>query len=465
MKIAIIGTGLAGYGAYLALKNFPNNLDITFFNHGKSISNHESKYSKLPNPTFPAKKEFGVSFSKVTIKKSTKSIRISNTTGGLSDFWSCSAFPFSDQDLRSRSLEELEGVYLELSEILQMAGCNNDPLDLIFKNPFIYKEKIFTAPHLQCLHSLSQQIPDSNFKFTVGDNRILLSSNQLSKCTLCGDCFQGCPEEYLMRPSKEIRNVEVANKSIHQIKKIEGEWVLYDEEKKAVGVYDYIFLGLGVYETIKLLLRSNIIDPNHITLYDSNAIFFPVYFKSNKSKSYTNTFGYANKVISVQDSISLEINGHVLITPFNHFFTYSLFGKTLGEGLKTLLLQRVALATFYSNEVLANHYKLNDEGGLSIKINNSSKTKNILIKLISEVNSRHGDFKFINLTKQFDSSSHYTSDLLIKKSTLYATSEIENNLFIIDGNLFPGPPPAYPGSLNILAGAYAVLRDFIKKVK
>lgn len=464
MKIAVIGTGMAGYGAYLAMKNAGSGFDTTFFNAGKSIPKLELEYSILPGTSFPEKKEFGARFSSIPVANSQKTIRTSNTTGGLSDFWSCSSFPFPNYDLGSRSLQELKAAYKTLSYTLRMAGTKDDPLTAIFHNPFAYKYTIPTPAHFEQLNFLSKENLKSDFKFTVGDNRILLSSNETTKCTACGNCFKGCSEGFLMRPSTEIVGANVVNIRVHKIERIKTHWNIYNEDNELCGSYDNIFLGLGVYETICLLVRSNLIESSDISLYDSNAIFFPVYFQKHKSESPKGSFGFANKVIAVQDLRSEDIKGHLLITPFNHFFSYSLFGKLLGKILSGLLFNRVALATYYSNARLSNEYYIDNFGRVSIKTDNTSNSKRLLAKMISDVNSRKLGFKFLNVTKTFDSSSHYSSNLLVTKSSIYETSKLANNLFIIDGNLFPGPPPASPGSLNILAGAYVVVTNFVERV-
>lgn len=463
MKIGIIGTGLSGYGAFLAIKNHKNHFDYTFFNFGDEIKNQVIEYKNLTLPKFPQKKEFNFSFSKVCIKNSSKSIRISNTRGGLSDFWSCSAFPFSNQEFSVRSIEYLASSYKELNKIINIAGRCNDPLDEIYQNHFTYGREISPARHLEALELLNMTNDQANLKFSVGNNRILIASTKDRNCTYCGNCFRGCPEDFLLRPEKEIKDIKINHTYIERIEKSGGYWHVFNKYNVLIDKYEVLFLGMGVYETIKLLIRSNLVNPKVLTLYDSNAIFFPIFFKKNfYDISYEKNFGYANKVIAIQEKESLHMSGHILITPFNHFFTYTLFGKLLGFILKGIFYKRFALATFYSESNLANSYSINYNGQCAIKADKSEECKSFLIKIINEVNLRHLPFKFLKLTKNFDSSSHYSSNLLDDKKPLLEASQFKENLFVIDGNLFPGPPPASPGSLNILTGAYTVMKEFIR---
>jgi ferredoxin len=460
MNIGIIGTGLSGYGAYLAIKHHKNNFNCTFLNYGDVINNIEIKYKKFVIPSFPKKTEFNFSFSSVSIEKTTKSIRISNTIGGLSDFWSCSAFPFSNQEIKIRSLECIEPFYKDLGKYLRISGNQDDHLNLIFKNHFLYRNVIHTANHLNVFNLLNNC--SDKFKFTVGNNRVLLSSINSNDCIYCGDCFKGCPKDLLLRPSKEIVDVKIKRAYIERIAKIEGYWYVYDKENILIDKYDALFLGLGVYETIKLLIRSNLVEPQSLTLYDSNAIFFPIFLKNDfQNNFYDKNFGYANKVISIQDNPSKSMIGHILISPFNHFFTYTLFGTIVGYLFKGIFFKRIALATFYSESSLANSYSIDHFGKCSVIKDNSKECKNLLHKIIDQVNLLHIPFKFLKIFKNFDSSSHYSSNLLDKNLPFLEACQFKENLFVIDGNLYSGPPSGAPGSLSILTGAYAVMKNFI----
>jgi hypothetical protein len=462
MKVIVIGAGIAGYGAYLAFNqnNAKDNLDFKFYANGLKINRNKYEYNLFPLFKFPKKSEFGFYFDSKSVENSSKSIRTSKTLGGLSDFWSCSSFPFSRKSINEKNLDSLLSAYKNISALIRSSGNANCTLNKYFPS-FEYSEFIRSSNFLNIIANDNLDIPNQDIKFVIGNNRVLLSNINFQKCTYCGDCFKGCQVNTLMRPANEIPDSLISNFMVYKIVRFGNGWNLLDSNGEILDYADSLFLALGVVETIKLLIRSDLLEPDKVEIYDSNAVFFPILLRNTGLNQYENSFGFANKVMFIESKSIERFNNFILISPFNHFFTFSIFGKLIGNLLKKYLIKYFALATFYSSPSEANIFKFNNACEVFLYQDNTQKTISTF-KIVAKLINRHAKrFKFIPIAIPFDSSSHYSSNLLVNKNSLLQSSIFDKNLMIIDGNLFPGRPESSPHSLSILTGSFQVVNDFL----
>jgi hypothetical protein len=457
MKIAIIGTGISGYGAYLRFRENSNLNSITFYNYGETVAKKTISFGNLPNIKLPEKKEFALNLKKINSINSKFCIRYSNTTGGLSDFWSGSVFPFTNKELIKRNLGVLKDGYKKLSKFLTISGNAKQFLKIYPK--YYLKNNIKSINALKYIDLLNS-VKFKKFKLESGDNRILNTAN----CIYCGNCFKGCENEVIFRPVNKFIGANVVSKEIKLIKKIGSKWHLIDYQDKLINQYDVIFLGLGTTNTIKLLINSELLDPRNIEIYDSNAIFFPLKI-NNKTSIYEDNFGFANKIIKIQSQIGINYDSQISIVPFNHFFSYSIFGKWIGNLIKSFLLSKFALGCFFSSAQDANTFRFNKKNQLYLAHDGSDRAIKTLKKIIYEINENNTIYKFLNLFSKSESSSHYSSNLLKNKNSFYKTCNYKENLFIIDGNMFPGKPSSQPNSFSIMAGAFTLIDQFLIKHK
>ena len=110
---------------------------------------------------------------------------------------------------------------------------------------------------------------------------------------------------------------------------------------------------------------------------------------------------------------------------------------------------------FFSSPLEANSYKMKN-GNWILDVDNTSLSAKTLKELIKHFNKISKLF-FINYLLKVDSSMHYSSNLLDSKKDFFKRVEFSSNLFIIDGNQFPGPPSACGNSFSIMTGAYAIV--------
>ena len=115
---------------------------------------------------------------------------------------------------------------------------------------------------------------------------------------------------------------------------------------------------------------------------------------------------------------------------------------------------------FFSSGNESNVYKLSSDNKLSVSEDNSQLAKNTLRKISEKFNKSNNDFKIFNFFRSADSSVHYSSNLLDPDVDFYLRSQYLDGLYVIDGNLFPGRPAANGKSFSIMAGSYAVVKNF-----
>jgi hypothetical protein len=447
MKTIIIGTGAAGFGSYLAIKKQKKLSEAIFYNYGKEIISQNISYKTFPSFTFPQKKEFGEKYSRLKINNSKFKINYGKTRGGLSDFWSGSVFPFSIKELKKRKLLFLKKYYQIISENIAIIGNDNKSNKIHYK--YRLTENLKQISSLNCFDQMELSTP--NFDIYVNSNRVLSSST----CIYCGDCFKGCEKNVIFRPIKNFHGAIIKTQEISNIKKIQDEWFLFDENGKLIDKCKRLFLALGTFQTIKLLNQSRLINYKNIEIYDSNAISFPIKIKST-IKNYEDNYGYANKIFSIYGKKEFKFDVQISILPFNHFFTYSIFGTLFGRFIQNYLINNYALGMFFSSAIESNTYKINSNNEIYIKNDKKNLALKTLKTIIKVMNNNSKKFKIINFFKHSESSIHYSSNLLSGNIPIYKRSEFKKNLYIIDGNLFPGKPASNGNTLSILAGAYAI---------
>ena len=148
----------------------------------------------------------------------------------------------------------------------------------------------------------------------------------------------------------------------------------------------------------------------------------------------------------------------ISIVPFNNFFTYRLFGKYLGKYLENFFNKNFSIGMFFSSKTQANVFSINNKNNLKLKQNNMSIAKKQLRKLIQIIN-KNFSFRILNLVISNKSSIHYSSNLLNEKEDFFTRSEYKKNLFVIDGNIFPGKPIAQGNSYSIMCGSFAIVKN------
>ena len=454
-KIIVIGTGMAGYGAQEALREIGMLKNTIFYNYGETIKIKKNVYDKFPGFTFPKKTEFGFSLSTHKIKKSFLKLFYSKTSGGLSDFWSGSVSAFPDEELEHRNLLFLKKYYKEFSKKINVLG-GQEKIPNFFSIPSNFKFPLSE----KYKDIIGEKFNGNEFRFDITTNKILCNK---TNCTMCGECFNGCPENIIFRPAKHFPTSKLVNKKIDKIEFDGMKWKIFSNGNLE-DVCDKLLLAMGTYQTISLLNNSNLIDYKKIEIYDSSTILFPIYDKLKKQLTTYKNYGYANTLITIHgNKNNKEFNSQISLVPFNHFFTYNIFGNLIGKIFRNRFYKSFSLGMFFSSKSEANTYTKKKKNILMLKKDNTSKAKLTLKKIIKKINLCDINLTIIPLLIKNKSSIHYSSNLLSEKVNFFKRSEIKKDLFVLDGNIFPGKPIAQGNSFSIMCGAYAIVKKTFKE--
>ncbi len=125
LKVAVVGTGAAGFGVLKALEN--SDADITIFDVGKpisepppplkrvSVSNTQAYYDRIyseirqahPFKFPPPKTHFAQLLPKYKIRGRKRTLHKSESVGGLTNYWGGTMLPFTDTELEKWQINAL----------------------------------------------------------------------------------------------------------------------------------------------------------------------------------------------------------------------------------------------------------------------------------------------------------------------------------------------------------------------
>ena len=122
-------------------------------------------------------------------------------------------------------------------------------------------------------------------------------------------------------------------------------------------------------------------------------------------------------------------------------------------------MSRVFLGCFFSSATESNSYTY--DGSYRLEESKTQQATASLKKIIKLINNSDTNFWVPPMLVSANSSSHYSTNLLSESLGLYERAKVGSNMYLIDGNLFPGAPEPAPNSLSIMAGAFSVIESAI----
>ena len=238
MKIAVIGTGLSGYGAikYLIQKNFEfdiydvgerENLEIQDLKERLKNSNTKNwkkedisllkSYSNFKNKVI-RKKYFGSEYIYKNLNSSSKKniyIPYSHALGGYSNVWSANAFALDKKILNDWPEESIPNLndYNEVIKNIEYDEESNDFKNL-FPNLKSEKSKKKSSEISEYVFDKLKKINTKNF--LSGKIRSLINYNDKTQnaCKYCGFCFTGCAYGSIFNTKDEVLNF-LNNKNVN----------------------------------------------------------------------------------------------------------------------------------------------------------------------------------------------------------------------------------------------------------
>lgn len=491
-KVAVIGTGAAGFGVLTALLEKKINYEINLFDVGEKLikapllNNHsdesaQSFYDKIykkirslyPFKFPPPKTHFGKQIPRQIVNKCL-SIFKSDSFGGLTNYWGATMLPFSDKELKNWpvSKEELYPYYEKIAEIAGLSA-RPDELDQYFNWNFATRPSIKPIYMLDRLDKvINRHYDHAHYQFVSGLNRCAVETrdNFPNACVYCGECLAGCFRDSIYSTRMTI---EKYLKDPH-IKYINGKVVKIIKKNNLSGIqtedghirhgYSKVFLCAGCPHTTEIVMRSLNFKGN-LSMADNAVYVFPIFYLGRqKSKSKDKSYmSLCNLIVGCIPKNAHESMAQLQIYPnFDYLWRYNTpsFVWPIFRSLLNYSRSRIFLARLYDHSDYSQSYSLkliNDELIMEQeKKARGARIKKILAAVRKTINHEGFYIPPVLLIRQ-RVNSHYTSTIPYNGNKIKISSlgEVMKDVYICDSSVFPDSPAVNP-SFTIMANAYRV---------
>ena len=284
-KIAILGSGASAISAALFFfenKHLNLEIDVIDFGLRPTPSNSQSPtVSRLKSSSgdylFQLPNVFGFAQTGSTPSGTA-------AFGGWAEAWGATILAYSDEELKNLgiNLSDFRKSFSKIADFISPSFNQNDLNRRI--SPFL-------------LSLLKRKDQDQFSLSRLALSR--LSSDPKVGCNQCGKCLSGCDFEHIWKPSNswptffsDPRFQYLGGFWIDQIFERDSKIEISVKSPKGVTenrVYDYVFCGLGPFQTAALMLRSQV--SNRVEVRDSQMILIPFC-----GKKFEKTGGYENRI-------------------------------------------------------------------------------------------------------------------------------------------------------------------------
>ena len=299
MKIAVIGTGAAGFGVLKALE--PGNHEITVFDIGEPVPEapvleevtkeriadyYDRIYRKIREKhSFkfpPPKTHFSEMLPRHPIAGRKRTLHRSESLGGLTNYWGGTMLPFTDTELERWPVtsKDLAPYYRLIAEAVGISG-RFDALNEYFKEDFCNRPPFQLVPVLSRLdEAVNRGQSDGAFTLRSGLNRCALETrdDKPNRCVHCGECLSGCFLGSIFSSRSYAADV------LERARFVKGRVTRVDPGNRAVhvggevhGGFDKVFLCAGCPGSTEIVMRSAQLQ--EVSEMDDNAVYvFPLLY-------------------------------------------------------------------------------------------------------------------------------------------------------------------------------------------
>ena len=460
LNVAVIGSGASALGVIktlLAKKNInitviSKNIDAQNVVFEKKIkSNNKNIRSNFDKPLlkFPISKKY--------------SFVNHISSGGLSDYWSGSLAIPDKLELKKWGLDKLnfDKYYKTLSKIIPISGEKNN------RNHFLPNKYI----NEKCINisSILSSFLD-NFKknknLYISKNFVsifLTKKNSNNNCISCTDCFNGCIQDSIFRPSKEINKlikngyVEYINQNVNKININKKNRIKLNKKNKS---FDKIYLCAGAVATAKIIMKSLGFPKKKLFIYDIPSHTYACIQLFNNQKFKSNFFGFSNLAIklNMKNIKNYILCGNLPSNIFKKIFKINFISRII----KNIITNRVFYLQIFGDQ--NNYHSLYFDKKYNLKIMKlcSFNSKSILKKL-NRFFLNQG-FYIPLFFKLDNSSAHYSSNLFDAYNTGDNIRGIfKKNLYICDSSVFNAPSSSSSHTFFLMANACRIAKLSVKQ--
>ncbi len=502
--IYIIGSGPSSISAIVACVNL--NKEVTILDVGYTM-NSTLKKGVIPpqnNGNFPQKKVYGSDFpywhtqAYSYLEKNKSALSASNAKGGFSTVWGAGLLPYMKKEFDSWpiSYEEMNTYYSILDSFLPMSGEEDALID-----------------HFPLYHSkLSRMSPSSQFNivfkevsqhkkylkkegFLFGKSRIAVNQFGERPCTYCKQCIDGCPENIIYSSSHTLDNLLnsplVHYKSgikVEKLKEDQGGISIeaFDLEANGPKVYhaEKVFLGCGVYNTTKIMMRSLEAYNHTINIDDSQYFLFPILGPYSQNILNENLFTLAQSFCEIINEDVFPYRVHLSLYGYSSFledYVYSKFGPlnklfkpALDYGLKRTYIGQGYLPSSHSNKISITLNK-GKKDTFTIVPKKEVEVEKPIKQVVKHFNKFKGKTKLKALSPflmiaPIGKSFHLGGSFPMRKNpksdfetNLLGESKALPNVHLIDSSIFPIIESG-PLTYTMMANAYRITSQVNKAI-
>jgi len=479
----VVGSGISALGCIIGLVESKNKiLCIDASNDNlESFQNINSEEVIFDNENLPLKKnsltrKFDNKFNPLELQETP-------SFGGLSNIWGakCVRLLKEQIDLWPISYNDLKKYYEICEKIMNVSHFDDE----ISKELDINKNIIDDSKIDLYSNFIKNFLKTGKFSkdFIIGFTRLALDP----KCYKCGNCFFGCPDNYIFNTKGHFNQLIKENKIDYRKNLILEKFVLKDSLielrfKNSINTKIFtkkLFIGTGPIQTSKIIMKS-LNEKRDLNLAESQNFFIPCFYlkKDFDSKLENQTLGDAT-IISKRN-IKYDIGNLYFTVKYDQKLLKIVLKKKLGflhKLIPNFLIRRIFIIAGLISSEHSTYGAIIKKEDLSIEVTkDKKKEKKIKFEVFNQLKNLGKDYSFfyMKILSKFsyfgrafrlgcsvpmlcekEIKTHMNNDLYTKKN-----GEISKfkNVFIIDSSNFTNIP-AGDVSLTIMANALRIASE------
>jgi len=494
LRVAVIGTGAAGYAAVHALRRHSGTVRVDVFDPGG------------PPEATPARKDFRswTASDFATVHRRIRSaagrgfppprahsgrpvprydapgagtLWRSAEPGGLTRYWSAAMFPYTEADLSSLGLSRaaLDPYYRDLAAAVGVAG-RQDPLDEIFGADHVTRPPLApTALADQLIDAVNRDGASENGRLRAGCNRSAIETRagHPRACVRCGGCLYGCfrgaifdAGEALARQGAPPGGSYLAAR-VRALRESRDGTISLDTASGSFSGYDRVLCGAGCNGSAEILLRS-LGEPGERGSFSDNDLYLlPVlYYGRGLREDLDRYAAVANAVVA--HTAEDGRYSHTLLVPVpDYLWRYYVperiwpIVRPLARGMRA----RMLLAKIYVHSDISRRVHVRPAGieGIELGAASEGSSREVARRAATALGEamRGAGFVFPPVPLiQAATSSHYAGSLAHAVEAPAGDGRITDKVRVIDSAAFP-VSPAQPLTFTIMANAARIAERIV----
>lgn len=494
MKIAVIGGGPSAFGALarlVALKQAGHELKVDVFTTGHPDQERRIEAAYQPAYTdksinamlkegkrqgargvLPVRSFNGQALCDHIGQNIKTNIKISETFGGIGNYWSSSVFPVhSFTDPLSDILGDLTQEYRFIAAQIPISGAEQDSLGHFFDETSINHPPIDLAEDLMRLRYRSDGFAGNDLELAIGTNRFALNTNadQPNGCIQCGGCVYGCPRDAMFRAARAIaafardEHCQIKFKRVSNLRSVNGK--IHLQADGHVFEYDRAYICCGALGSVELLGKSYGRPNKPIYLYDNLLWYFPAFSaRPRKTRLKDKNIAFAELAGGLFDHTDQSYN-HLLISAFPDAVMENRFSRNaLTKALTQFLSRHFIVCAMYGSHEEYIRYRIEQAGDTWRAVSMDSSALAIdsrKFHVFKEHLARNGWRASAKLMMDNGTSGHYTANLgeAYGIEKLVKTGAFDYNMFVCDSSSWNVASMSQQHTFTIMANASRIVQS------